>query len=82
VTSIHLAAARPGTKVVISVRPSRTAFHPPQSLGTAIVMVAAGAGIARFAASSRIGPCARRRKAGRGPALLFFGCDDLDVDLL
>ncbi|GAA5134781.1 bifunctional cytochrome P450/NADPH--P450 reductase [Pseudonocardia adelaidensis] len=81
--STYLAGARPGTKVAVSVRPSQTAFHPPQSLDTPIVMVAAGSGIAPFRGFLQDRAlCAAEEGVTPAPALLFFGCDHPDVDLL
>jgi cytochrome P450 / NADPH-cytochrome P450 reductase len=81
--STYLAGARPGSRVAVSVRPSNIAFHPPQSLGTPVVMVAAGSGIAPFRGFVQDRAL---RAAAEGtapaPALLFFGCDRPDSDLL
>lgn len=83
VASTFLAHSRPGTRIPVAVRPSNVAFHPPTELSTPLVMVCAGTGLAPFrgfiqdralrAAAESVTPA---------PALLFFGCDAPDVDLL
>lgn len=81
--STYLAGARPGTKVAVTVRPSNVAFHPPQSPATPVVMVCAGSGVAPF--RGFVQDRALRAEAegvAPGPALLFFGCDARDTDLL
>ena len=81
--STYLAGARPGTKVAVSVRPSNVAFHPPRSLSTPMVMVAAGSGIAPFRGFLQERALrAEEEGATPAPALLFFGCHAPDVDLL
>jgi cytochrome P450/NADPH-cytochrome P450 reductase len=65
------------------VRPSNIAFHPPADITVPVVLICAGTGLAPFrgflqdrelqAQSEGITPA---------PALLFFGCDAPDVDLL
>jgi hypothetical protein len=67
----------------VTVRPSNIAFHPPESLATPIIMVAAGTGIAPF--RGFVQARALRVAAGEGtpgPALLFFGCRAPGTDFL
>lgn len=81
--STYLAHARPGTKVAVTVRPSNVAFHPPQSLATPVVMVCAGTGIAPFRGFLQDRALAAQEQGVTpAPALLFFGCDQPDVDFL
>ncbi|WP_366521101.1 hypothetical protein [Lapillicoccus sp.] len=81
--STYLARARPGTKVAVTVRPSNVAFHPPQSLATPVVMVCAGTGIAPFRGFLQDRALAAQEQGVTpAPALLFFGCDQPDVDFL
>ncbi len=81
--STYLAHARPGAKIAVTVRPSNVAFHPPTSLATPIVMVCAGTGLAPFHGflQDRV-LAAQAEGVTPAPALLFFGCDDPDVDYL
>lgn len=81
--STYLAQARPGSRVAVTVRPSNTAFHPPESLDVPLVMVCAGTGLAPFRGFVQD----RALRAGAegvkpAPALLFFGCRAPDTDFL
>ncbi len=82
--STHLAQARPGTKIPMTVRPSQVAFHPPESLEKPLIMVCAGTGIAPFRGFLQDRAARIAEAAGQpfGPALLFFGCTHPDVDFL
>lgn len=82
VASSFLAQAQPGTRVPVGVRPSTTAFHPPQSLQRPLIMVCAGSGIAPFHGFLQERAALRASGQDVGPALLFFGCDHPDVDYL
>lgn len=84
VASTYLAQARPGMKIAVTVKPSNVAFHPPESLATPIIMVCAGTGIAPFRGflQDRALRAARFQNQMLAPALLFFGCDNPDVDFL
>jgi cytochrome P450/NADPH-cytochrome P450 reductase len=82
VASSYLAGAEPGARVSVAVRPSNVAFHPPESLETPLVLICAGSGLAPFRGflQERAIHASRGRTVGK--ALLFFGCDHPDVDLL
>lgn len=82
VASNYLAAAQPGARVSVAVRPSNVAFHPPEDPETPLVMICAGSGLAPFRGflQERAIQAASGRPVGR--ALLFFGCNHPDVDLL
>ncbi|MDM0034227.1 cytochrome P450 [Variovorax sp. J22P271] len=82
VASTYLAGLQAGDKVSVAVRPSQSGFHPPVDPKTPIVMVCAGTGVAPF--RGFLQERAWQKAAGRevGPALLFFGIDDPDVDYL
>lgn len=84
VASTYLAQARPGAKVAVTVRPSQAAFHPPASLSQPVIMICAGTGVAPFRGflQERALRAAQGEGDRLGPALLFFGCDHPDVDLL
>lgn len=82
VASSYLASLEPGDRVAIAVRPSNARFHPPADPGTPMVMICAGSGIAPF--RGFLQDRAARKAGGQemGPALLFFGTNDPDVDYL
>ena len=83
VASTYLADARPGSKVVVDVRPSNVAFAPPQSLATPLIMVCAGSGIAPFRGFLQDRALAAEEQGiTPAPALLYFGCDSPEVDFL
>jgi cytochrome P450/NADPH-cytochrome P450 reductase len=83
VASTYLANARPGTRISIAVRPSNIAFHPPADITVPIVLICAGSGLAPFRGFLQDRALQARNEAVTpGPALLFFGCDAPDVDLL
>ncbi len=82
VASNFLASSGPGSLVPVAVRPSHVHFHPPSDPLTPVVMICAGSGLAPF--RGFLQDRATQQAAGQpvGPALLFFGCDDPDVDFL
>jgi cytochrome P450 / NADPH-cytochrome P450 reductase len=83
VASTYLANARPGTRISVAVRPSNIAFHPPANIAVPIVLICAGSGLAPFRGFLQDRALRARSEAVTpGPALLFFGCDAPDVDLL
>ncbi|WP_243790306.1 bifunctional cytochrome P450/NADPH--P450 reductase [Saccharopolyspora gloriosae] len=81
--SNHLAQARPGTKVAVTVRPSNVAFHPPESLETPLILACAGSGIAPFRGFLQDRALAAAEQGVTpAPALLFFGCHGPESDHL
>ncbi len=82
VASNYLAAATPGTRVSVAVRPSNPRFHPPADPRTPMILICAGTGVAPF--RGFLQERAMQAHAGQevGRALLFFGCDHPDVDYL
>jgi cytochrome P450 / NADPH-cytochrome P450 reductase len=80
--SSYLSQLEPGDKVAVAVRTPKNPFHLPRNNNTPIIMVCAGTGLAPF--RGFIEDRAIRQAAGEpaGPALLFFGCDDPQVDFL
>ncbi|MFJ9037124.1 cytochrome P450 [Streptomyces sp. NPDC102406] len=80
--STHLAALRPGDTVLGRVQPCRDAFRIRPDAAEPVVMVAAGTGLAPFRGA--IAERLERRRAGGHlpPALVYFGCDHPDRDLL
>lgn len=82
VASSYLASLQPGDRVSLAVRPSNSRFHPPADPRTPIIMICAGSGIAPF--RGFLQERAAQKAAGQdvGPALLFFGTTDPEVDYL
>ncbi|MBX3499413.1 MAG: cytochrome P450 [Alphaproteobacteria bacterium] len=80
--SSYLARLRSGDQVPVAIKTPNVPFHPPADNATPIVMICAGTGLAPF--RGFVQERAARHRAGEkaGPALLFFGCDHPDVDLL
>lgn len=83
VASTFLAHTRPGTRVPVTVRGSNVSFQPPADLSTPMVMACAGTGLAPFRGFIQ-DRALRAQAEGVTPAkaLLFFGCDSPDIDLL
>jgi cytochrome P450 / NADPH-cytochrome P450 reductase len=82
VASTQLARAEPGTRLQVTVRPSKGHFHLPASPLTPLVMVCAGTGLAPFRGFIQERAVQAQNGQAVGPALLFFGCDHPDVDLI
>ncbi|HMN21532.1 MAG TPA: cytochrome P450 [Ottowia sp.] len=80
--STYLANCSPGTRVAVAVKASNEHFHPPASPETPMVMVCAGTGLAPFRGFLQERAIQAGNGRSVGPALLFFGCDHPDVDLL
>ncbi|WP_419730888.1 bifunctional cytochrome P450/NADPH--P450 reductase [Lichenicola sp.] len=82
IASSYLARLPVGARLSVAVRQSQAAFHPPADPATPLIMVCAGSGIAPF--RGFLQERAIRKAAGGtvGPALLFFGITDPDVDYL
>ena len=83
VATTYLASLSAGDKLLVSVRPSHTAFHPPLDIATIpVLMVCAGSGLAPF--RGFVQERAMQLSAGRilAPALLFIGCRHPDKDAL
>ncbi len=80
--SSYLALLRVGDRIIAGVRRPNTPFKLPEDPARPIVMIAAGTGIAPFRGfvQDRAHRMARGETLGR--ALLFFGCDHPEVDLL
>ena len=82
VASNFLAYAQPGTKVNIVTRPSNINFCLPEKKSTPIIMIGAGTGIAPFRGFLEERAFQKMNGDEIDEALLFFGCDHPDVDLL
>ena len=82
VASSHLAELLPGDRLSVAVRPSSARFHPPSDVRTPIVMICAGSGIAPFRGFIQQRAIQKRNGEPVGPAVLFFGMDDPNVDFL
>lgn len=82
VASNFLASATPGTRISVAVRPSNQFFHPPADPLTPMILICAGTGLAPFRGFLQERAAEARAGQKVGSALLFFGCDHPDVDLL
>ncbi|RYZ82620.1 MAG: cytochrome, partial [Proteobacteria bacterium] len=82
VASEFLSEALPGSKVGIMPKASQQAFHLPRDPLVPIVLSCAGTGLAPFRGFLQERAILKERGSELGPALLFFGCDDPDVDYL
>ncbi|KAK7038997.1 hypothetical protein VNI00_010389 [Paramarasmius palmivorus] len=82
VGSNYLASLVPGDRVQMAVRPSASAFHPPEDPTVPIVAYCAGSGLAPI--RGFIQERAMQKSSGRevGKTLLFFGCRSPDADFL
>lgn len=83
VATTYLASLVPGDKLLVSVRPSHTAFHPPLDIANIpVLMLCAGSGLAPFRSFVQERAC--QLAAGRtlAPAVLFVGCRHPDRDRL
>ncbi|MYW69987.1 cytochrome P450 [Streptomyces sp. SID8379] len=74
--STHLAGLRPGDTVLGRVQPCRDAFRVRPEATEPVIMIAAGTGLAPFRGA------VAERHPGLPPALVYFGCDHPDRDLL
>ena len=81
VASNFLDSLQAGDRISVVVRPSTT-FHLPVQITTPLILVGAGSGIAPF--RGFIQERALQIQAGRkvGPAYLFYGCRNHDIDYL
>jgi cytochrome P450/NADPH-cytochrome P450 reductase len=80
--SAYLARLAPGNQVAVTVRAPHTPFHPPASLATPMIMVAAGTGMAPFRGFVQERALRSQAEGAAAETLLFFGCDHPDVDFL
>lgn len=79
--SSYLAGLAPGASLSVAIRPSREGFRLPPA-DVPIVMIGAGSGIAPFRGFLQERAIMKARGERVAPALLFFGCDDPEVDYL
>jgi Sulfite reductase, alpha subunit (flavoprotein) len=80
--SSFLARLLPEDQVPIAIRTPNVPFHPPALNSTPVVMICAGTGLAPFRGFLQERALRHAHGEPAGPALLFFGCDHPDVDLL
>ena len=80
--SSFLARLRAEDQVPIAIRTPNVPFHPPALNSTPVVMICAGTGLAPFRGFLQERALRHAHGEPAGPALLFFGCDHPDVDLL
>ncbi|VWC98578.1 cytochrome P450 [Burkholderia lata] len=82
VASSYLARLDTGDNVSVAVRPSNARFRPPAEPHVPMIMICAGSGIAPFRGFLQERALQKQLGENVGPALLFFGIDDPDVDFL
>jgi cytochrome P450/NADPH-cytochrome P450 reductase len=82
VASTYLSQLSPGDRVLVATRPSNIRFQLPSDASTPIIMICAGSGIAPFRGFLQERSLRKKQGIHVGPALLFFGIDDPDVDFL
>ena len=80
--STFLARLFPEDQVPIAIRTPNVPFHPPALNSKPVVMICAGTGLAPFRGFLQERALRHAHGEPAGPALLFFGCDHPDVDLL
>src|SRR6478735_5842404 len=80
--SSFLARLLPEDQGPIAIRTPNVPFHPPALNSTPVVMICAGTGLAPFRGFLQERALRHAHGEPAGPALLFFGCDHPDVDLL
>ncbi|MCJ1393970.1 hypothetical protein MMC18_006847 [Xylographa bjoerkii] len=75
VATTYLASLTPGDHLLVAVRPSHTAFHPPLAVADVpLLLICAGSGLAPF--RGFVQERAMQLAAGRAlaPCILFIGC--------
>ena len=77
-----LARVEPGTRVAAAIRPPHSPFFLPEDPTVPVVLIGAGTGLAPYRGFLEERAELQARGTRLGPALLFFGCDHPDVDLL
>ena len=82
VASTFLSGLSAGDTFAAAVRPSQSGFHLPEDPSLPIIMVAAGSGIAPFRGFIEERAALKKTGVPIGPALLFFGVRDPDMDFL
>ncbi|KAL8787186.1 MAG: hypothetical protein Q9195_007877 [Heterodermia aff. obscurata] len=83
VATSYLASLRPGSRIHCFVRPTNAAFHLPTDPTVPIIMIAAGSGIAPMRGFiEERAAIASARSIKLGPALLYFGCRDSELDYI
>ncbi|MCJ1377356.1 hypothetical protein MMC17_000451 [Xylographa soralifera] len=83
VATTYLASLTPGDHLLVSVRPSNTAFHPPLAISDVpMILICAGSGLAPF--RGFVQERATQLSAGRplAPCILFIGCRSPALDTL
>lgn len=83
VASSHLADLKPGHDVRCTVRSTNTSFHLPKDFTTPIIMVCSGTGLAPMRGFIQERAAIQKaRDVKLGPALLYFGCRDIEKDYI
>ena len=83
VASSYLANRTEGSKIRCFVRPTNAGFHLPPDPETPVIMIAAGTGLAPMRGFIQSRACLKAAGARKlGPAILYFGCRDVDKDYI
>lgn len=90
VASTYLATRAVGSKIRCHVRRSNAGFHLPTDPSIPLIMIGAGTGLAPFRGFIQERACIASAGSGTidrdntpfGPALMYFGCRDADLDYI
>ncbi len=82
VCSNFLAGVAVGDQIAIQAKQSQGGFHLPEDPKTPLILACAGTGIAPFRGFLQERALQKASGIEVGEALLFFGCDDPDIDFL
>ncbi|MCJ1431831.1 hypothetical protein MMC27_001186 [Xylographa pallens] len=83
VATTYLASLTPGDHLLVSVRPSYTAFHPPLDIASVpMILICAGSGLAPFRGFIQERSMQLATTASLAPCLLFIGCRSPTLDAL
>jgi cytochrome P450 / NADPH-cytochrome P450 reductase len=80
--SSYLARRDPGDRLPVAIRTPNVPFHPPAANDTPVIMIGAGTGVAPFRCFIQERALRNAHGEDTGTGLLFFGCDNRDVDFL
>ncbi len=80
--SIYLERRDPGDRLPVAIRTPNVPFHPTAANDTPMIMIGAGTGVAPFRGFIQERALRSAHGEDTGTGLLFFGCDNRDVDFL
>ncbi|KAK3173877.1 hypothetical protein Dsin_032562 [Dipteronia sinensis] len=83
VASSYLADLKPGNEVRCTVRQTNSGFHLPKDPMTPIIMICSGTGLAPMRGFIEERAAIQKARGQKlGPALLYYGCRDMEKDYL